>query len=1024
MIRSLKSNQLLLWTGQQMYPDTPLYNMVFTFAMETDIDELLFVKAFEIFAEKCDAFQATIQIVNGEPVIKYDDQMLAELTIIDIAETADGSYTDWLEKAKRKITPLHVRLYDSALVKAEDGHYRWYLNMHHLITDGWSYTLIHQYVTTIYSHLLHGESTAELEIPSTSNYAAPPVKHEEHWRSKLETLPVPEYYYKNSNPAAKTEAIRQSYQLADDKMAQLKSLLTKSHYRSWTIDQSMYTFLLTVLTVVMHRLSGGSDITIGSPTHGRDTSEDKKSVDVYMNLLPLAIHIDNEETYETLYKKCQVEVNSFLRYAPGAQSFPALAKSYHTILNYINTTIDTSASPKMQATWEHSGHSDPGHHLTVQAYDFNGTGNTTISFDMNVAVFDKRHQSLLIRQFFDVMDTFLEHPSLSINLASQFDQREIEKSNDTYKDYGTKTIIDHFYEQVDLQQDNAALYFAGQSMSYADLEEKTNQLANHLISEGIKPEDRVAICIERSFEMLIGIYGILKSGAAYVPIDPTFPSARKQYVLKHSDAKILILASKENAWDNGGIPAIYLEDFANRYKQKATSRPSHRPTGSDLMYIIYTSGSTGSPKGVMNQHDGVVNRLNWAQDEYQLVTGTDVALLKTNFCFDVSVWEIFWPLMVGVPLCIAKPEGEKEGDYLTQLIQDRQVSIIHFVPSMLEIFLLTPGLTTLPSLTKILCSGERLPLTLAHDCLTKLPNTDLHNLYGPTEAAIDVTATQIFPTSDLITIGSPVTNTEIQIQSYAGEQLGIGVPGEITIYGVQVARGYHNDPERNRQQFGKHGDSDQPSRYYRTGDIGYWLEDGTIAYMGRIDNQIKLRGYRIELGEIESALMDTDGVQNAIVILHEINAAQKLAAFLICDDDTDTSLVRSRIQSVLPSYMIPDIIQILNEMPLTHTGKIDRQTLRGLVSFASSDVAVRPEDEFEEIIHDIWCELFGMDAISTRDTFFALGGDSLMAIRSMIRINEAFQLELPMSTIFRSPTIVEIAALSKETIIRLMADMD
>ena len=445
--------------------------------------------------------------------------------------------------------------------------------------------------------------------------------------------------------------------------------------------------------------------------------------------------------------------------------------------------------------------------------------------------------------------------------------------------------------------------------------------------------------------------------------------------------------------------------------------PRVAPT--DLFYILHTSGSTGRPKGVMNQHDGLVNRLLWAQDTHGLGAG-DAVLQKTTFCFDVSVWELFWPLLVGARVVLARPGGQKDTTYLKELIRAEGITTMHFVPPMLEVFL--EGETDLPGLRRVLCSGEALLPRQVNAFRKALPATELHNLYGPTEAAIDVThwAVPAEGVVEEVPIGRPVANTPIRILSAAATDCPVGVPGELYIGGIQVARGYYGRPALTAEKFVTLEDG---ARWYRSGDLARWRTDGQIDFLGRIDNQLKIRGFRIEPGEIETTLLEQKEVRQAVVLPRGERLSERfLVGYLVTEGGFDEVTALRRLSDRLPAYMVPTRLVELDELPLTGNGKLDRKALAAIPLSPGTDTA--PEGEFEEIIHAAWTEVLGLESIGTKTSFFDLGGHSLTALRLINRVNEALDLDLPATTVFRHPTISAQAAHAESTMLRLLAEMN
>ncbi|NOK38903.1 amino acid adenylation domain-containing protein, partial [Corallococcus exercitus] len=488
--------------------------------------------------------------------------------------------------------------------------------------------------------------------------------------------------------------------------------------------------------------------------------------------------------------------------------------------------------------------------------------------------------------------------------------------------------------QVERTPDAVALAFEGRTLTYRELDARANQLAHALIARGVGPEVRVGLLLERSLELVVALLATLKAGGAYVPFDPAYPAQRLTWMLE--DAHPAVLLAQEHLLSrlpSHDAQVLCIDTQWEDIALQPRHAPSARATADGLAYVIFTSGSTGRPKGAMNAHGPVVNRLLWMQSAYSLQPH-DVVLQKTPFSFDVSVWEFFWPLMTGARLGVAKPGGHQDPAYLARLISEAGVTTLHFVPSMLQVFLEEPGLEACTSLRRVVCSGEALPVELAERCLRRLPWAGLHNLYGPTEAAVDVTFHQCLPGESRrsVPIGRPVANTQIRLLDSRLEPVPVGVPGELFIGGVQVGRGYLGRPELTAERFIPDAFSDMPgARLYRTGDVARWLPDGAIEYVGRADFQVKVRGLRIELGEIEAALEQHPGVRQAVVVAREDVAGDKrLVAYVVRSsgsEPVEVGALRSRLHEKLPEYMVPSAFVVLEALPLTPSGKVDRKAL-------------------------------------------------------------------------------------------------
>ncbi|WP_338356169.1 non-ribosomal peptide synthetase [Yeosuana marina] len=560
------------------------------------------------------------------------------------------------------------------------------------------------------------------------------------------------------------------------------------------------------------------------------------------------------------------------------------------------------------------------------------------------------------------------------------------------------TVLDLFLKQVELNKNSIALVFEGKSFTYKELDEFSNQVANYLLEfKNVKVGDIVGIKLERSVSLVPVLLGIMKVGAAYVPIDPGYPPKRIAYIAQNSDCKLILDEKELEILNSLNLPVS--SEFVNIPPQS-------------LAYVIYTSGTTGKPKGVMITHEALLNRLLWAQEYFQLQKETDVVLQKTTYCFDVSVWEFFWPLIAGIKLVLARPNGQKDNTYLKELIIQENITTIHFVPSLLDTFLsVVQNIRELTSLKRILCSGEELHkhhIKKFIDCFGK--QIELYNLYGPTEAAIDVTCWKIpfdeIEKFDCVPIGSPISNTEIYILNNDFKPCEIGVEGEIFISGVQVSKGYLNNEELSKERFLSNS-LNPGSKYkmYRTGDMGRWRLDGTIQFLGRKDQQIKLRGYRIELGEIEHALQNQKGIQQSAVAIKEYKGDQRIVAYIVNNKSLSPSSLRNNLKTILPEYMIPSHFIELESLPLTSNGKLNRKALPDLTKANLFSNNIAPNNEVQKKLIEIWVEILKVDKVGITDNFMDLGGHSLHAIRILHAIEEEFKLKIPLDFFFQNRNI-------------------
>jgi amino acid adenylation domain-containing protein len=590
--------------------------------------------------------------------------------------------------------------------------------------------------------------------------------------------------------------------------------------------------------------------------------------------------------------------------------------------------------------------------------------------------------------------------------------------NDTTVDYSKDKCIHELFEaQVERTPDAIAVKYEGQHLTYLDLNRCSNQLAHYLIGLGVGPEGLVGICVERSIIMVVGLLAILKAGAAYVPLEPSYPKERVMFMIKEAQPA-LVLTEERIKFDleEYDCEIVCVDSDWNEIAKQSVINPTPVTKPHDLAYVMFTSGSTGHPKGVMITHHGISNRLLWMQDAYQLAQ-SDRVLHKTPISFDVSVWEMFWPLLNGASVVVARPGGHQDSAYLAELIAQQTITVLHFVPSMLQVFLEQPTLDGCSDLRLVICSGEALSVALQERFFARF-DAELHNLYGPTEASIDVTCWACARGSDLrtIPIGRPIANTQIYILDSHMQPEPIGVPGMLYIGGDGLARGYLNRPELTAENFIGNPFSSVPGeRLYRTGDRARYLPDGNIEFLGRADNQVKIRGYRIELGEIEAALDQHPGVKESVLVARDRDSLteENLIGYVVPKDQPAPSVteLRDYLKGKLPEYMLPSAFIFLDAFPLNPNGKMDRHALPTPDGSRPQLIQrfVDPRTEIEELTAQVWKEMLKLEKIGVFDNFFELGGHSLLATRIIARLRNNFSIDIPLRKLFELPTIAALA---------------
>nr|UXB94859.1 non ribosomal peptide synthetase [Pseudomonas syringae] len=584
-----------------------------------------------------------------------------------------------------------------------------------------------------------------------------------------------------------------------------------------------------------------------------------------------------------------------------------------------------------------------------------------------------------------------------------------------------QTLQGLFEAQVCRTPQAVALRAGRSQLSYRQLNEQANGLAHHLISLGVKPDDRVAICVERGVSMVVGLLAILKAGGAYVPLDPGYPRERIQYMLNDSAPVALLMHSATRALIDDQRTARIDLDTPGWDPQRIENPRVQGLTPNHLAYVIYTSGSTGTPKGVMVEHRSVSNLVQWSSLLCPPTPAT-VLLQKTPISFDASVWEIFWPLSSGIPLVLARPDGQRDPAYLAQVIQERQISVVQFVPVLLQQFIELPHSIQCDSLTDIVCGGGELTAALAAKVRQRLPQVRLHNVYGPTETTVDCSVWTLEPEQPVphgqLPIGRPISNTRLYVLDAYDQPVPLGVIGQLHIGGSGVTRGYLNLPQADAERFIASpfvtGD-----RLYRSGDLVRQCEDGNLEFLGRNDDQVKIHGLRIEPGDIESCLIAHPAIQQAVVLVRdEPPGGQRLVAWY-----TGTRLsvetLRDTVRAQLPDYMVPALFVHLDAMPLSPNGKLDRKALPapGVDALATRPYEA-PEGETETLLARLWSDLLGVEQVGRHDNFFELGGHSLLAVSLTARLRQE-GIEADVRTLFEHPTLAGYASITENMEITL-----
>jgi amino acid adenylation domain-containing protein len=1004
------------------------------------------------------AFQQAWQhIVDLHPVLRTGFRWHGlETPLQDVYRQVDVSfnYEDW-----RKLSPQQQQEQQAVYLQADRQHgfeltqaplmrlallqlgeadFRCIWTFHHILMDGRSFPTILRRLFSAYDALCQGRDVKLKHLPPYKDYIEwlqqqNPDNTAPFWRQLLAgfTAPTPLINQPVKTNAASTQLYgHQEICLSAATTAALQSLANQHQLTLNTFVQGAWALLLS-------RYSGEPDVVFGATRACRHSTvpDAETMVGLFINTLPVRARVSpdallipwlQELRAQNLALREEAREHTPLVKVQEWSEIPAGKPLFESILVFENYYLNTA----LQAQGGHWANRNfelveqTNYPLTVNAYADTGLW-------LKIAYDTSRFEADTISRMLGHLKTLLEGMVIqptqclaSLPLLTAVERRQLlVEWNDTQVDYPQDACLHQLFEaQVERTPDTIAVKFEDKALTYRELNQQANQLAHYLRGLGVGPDTLVGVYMERSLEMVVSLYGVLKAGGAYVPLDPEYPAERVAFMLEDAQAPVLLTQQKLVAdLPKSGAKIICLDsDWANFIKQ-STENLVNEASPENLAYVIFTSGSTGRPKGVMNSHRGICNRLLWMQDAYHL-TPADRVMQKTPFSFDVSVWEFFWPLLVGARLVVAQPGGHRDSAYLVNLIVEQGVTTLHFVPSMLQVFLEDRNVEQCRSLKRVICSGEALSYPLQQRFFEHL-KAELHNLYGPTEAAVDVTYWACRPKSNysIVPIGRPVANTQIYILDSHMQPVPIGIPGELHIGGAQVARGYLNRPELTAQKFIDDPFSHESgARLYKTGDLARYLPDGDLEYLGRIDHQVKIRGFRIELGEIEAALGQHPAVREVVVITREDEPGNKrLAAYIAPEQNqqpTPTQL-RNFLSQKLPDYMIPSAFVILDALPLTPNGKVDRRALP-VPAQARPDLEydrVSPRTPTEAALTRIWAEILGLEQVGVHDNFFELGGHSLLAAQVIFRARDAFGVKLPLRRLFETPTIAELAVAIEKT---------
>jgi amino acid adenylation domain-containing protein len=1031
----LSSQQERLWFLDLFNSSGVAYSLPAAVRLKGDLNKEALRLSFQEIVQRHEVLRARFVQAGAKPQLQICEIVKVELRELDLRDPISGMAAEervnreLTEEAARPFTLTEGGLFRGRLLRIGKQEHILLVTVHHIVFDGWSIGVLLSELTALYEAYSKGSlsSLQDLEIQYV-DYAAwqrellesgkltPGL---EYWKKQLAGLSVLELPADHPRPAVQSfRGTIEEWKLPAELSTDLKAL-SRQH------GVTLFMTLLAGLQILLARYSGQEDINVGSPIANREHPQLQTLIGFFVNTLVLRGDLSGDPPVDAVL--CRTRETCLSAYAHQAVPFERLVDEleprrdlsrnplFQVAIVLQNTPTTTLQLPGVEMTLLPSASTGAKFDLTLMIEE--GPQGLHGFAEYSTDLFERETILQTLRHYSQILREMVRDPKQCISILPLLTGKERHQLlfdwNQTETIFASRCIHELFVEQVARTPEAVAVEYEGQEISYAELNRRANQLGHYLRKLGVKPEARVGICLERSFEMVVGLMGILKAGGAYLPLDPSYPPERLAYVLQDGQVAVLLTQERFRSQFSGyGGNVVALDEQWNGIAAESDANLENTTGLENLVYVIYTSGSTGKPKGAMNVHAGLCNRLQWMQQQYGL-DGSDRVLQKTAFTFDVSVWEFFWPLLTGARLVMARPGGHQDPDYLSAIIQNSRITTIHFVPSMLSVWLESEESASCTTLKRVICSGEALSVELQKKFYSKL-RTELHNLYGPTEASIDVT---FWPCRDndtraFVPIGRPIANTQVYVLDRSFQPVPVGVKGELYLGGAGLARGYLERPDLTAEKFIPHAFS-RPGgeRLYRTGDEVRWRREGELEFLGRLDDQVKLRGYRIELGEIESALREQVGITEAVVMVRgDHGGDQKLVAYVVADDETRTAELRDALKRRMPSYMVPTVFVLLPEMPLTANGKVNRKALSLVKTTAEpAEQASLPLGETERIITTIWKEVLKIEEVGVEDNFFDVGGHSLLIPEVRLGVQKAFGKNLQIVEFFHYPTIRSLA---------------
>ncbi|HEX2189541.1 MAG TPA: amino acid adenylation domain-containing protein, partial [Longimicrobiaceae bacterium] len=1034
--------QQRLWLVDRLEPDSPNYNMTNALRLHGGLDAEALKRGLDALVRRHEVLRTVFAERDGVPVQVIGTECAADMHLVDLRRLSGAARE---REAQRTAGAEALRPFDlergpllrSVLLRLDDDEHVLCFTMHHIVSDGWSMEVLVREVTTLYGAFSRGAEPQLPELPvQYADYAvwqrgflsgATLEAQLAYWRERLAGAPP-----LLEIPTDRPRAAGQSARSASHRFA--LSAKTSQGLRSLTQREgaTLFMTLLAGWQALLGRYVGHDDVVVGTPTAGRSHVELEGLIGLFVNMLVLRTELGGEPTWRELVGRVkQVTVGA---YAHQELPFERLVTELVTERTLVHAPLFQSTFGVERPRGRGSLSLGP---VRLEPFGRGSANNpnemeVTLSEDGELvtgvltyrrALFDAETVERMAGHLETLLDAMAAAPDQRVSLVPLL--RAAERAqllgawNATGDGYaGEEHVHERFARRARLAPDAAAVRHGGRELTYGELERGANQLAQHLRALGVGPESRVGICLERGPGMVVAVLGVLKAGGAYVPLDPSYPAERLAYMAE--DAALAVLVTREGLLERlpaHGARAVCLDRDAAEIAQRGESAPEVRLWPESLAYVIYTSGSTGRPKGVEVVHRGLDNYLEWAAGAY--AGEGHGAPVHSSLSFDLTVTSLLLPLARGERVVLTD-EGDAVEGLARALREEPGFTLVKLTPAHLGLLAeqLT-GAEAAAAARTLVVGGEALPAELAAYWRRVAPGTAVVNEYGPTETVVGCAVYGV-PDADggpgSVPIGRPIAGTRVYVLGAGMQPVPVGVPGELFVGGAGVARGYLGRPELTAERFVPDAFGGEPgARLYRTGDRARWLASGDLDFLGRVDAQVKVRGFRIELGEIESVLAEQEGVREAAVLVREdAPGHRRLAAYVVPQDGAElsASALKGALASRLPEYMVPAAFVVLERLPLSPNGKLDRRALPAPERGGDAEGYVAPRTEAEEILCAVWAGVLKLERVGVEENFFELGGDSILSIQVVSRARQR-GLKLTPRQLFEHPTVARLAEVAE-----------